>query len=280
MDTIQLEKGVSNAYNFGLVDIFSIAIFITLLTLGFAFGKKYYSEKGILFPISGIIFLSTLTLVVTGLIGENINSSPSIFIGFMSLIAFSLVCADSRIYSLSKLESMIYRKFRELSYGDFFITKEDIIMFLIKKSELKTNFEFILNTSLLLLIGLTLFGLYINFEDNVLQVYIYCIFVAYFYYFALTIIMQKLIDREQLIFENKLNKLLNNKGSQKLLKEEIEYGPTYYIDNKKDIMLLIDGNYGAIAYFSQDIGTMDKKYVELLLERANGKGKGLHINGV
>ena len=129
------EKAISQGFNLAFFDYVLLGICFTIITIGFLYGKKYYTEKGVLFPGSLFIYLAALSLGSISLLLNDIKGSPSIFIFYISLIVFSLASADTKIFLLSKLQSMIFIKFKELSYSEFFVTKEDIKDFLIQKNQ-------------------------------------------------------------------------------------------------------------------------------------------------
>ncbi len=140
-DLILAEQAISTGFNLSFIDFVLLGFCFIIIAIGFIFGKKHFSEKGVLFPVSLFIFLSALSLSSSSLLMNDLKGSASLFILYISLIVFSLSSADSKTYLLSKLQTMIFLRFKELSYSEFFVTKEDIKDFLITKSKITTNYR-------------------------------------------------------------------------------------------------------------------------------------------
>lgn len=270
------ENAISNSFNLSFIDFLLLGFCFLIIAIGFIYGKKYFSEKGVLFPASLFIFLSALSLSSSSLLMNELKGSASLFICYISLIIFSLVSADSKTYLLSKLQTLIFIKFKELSYSDFFSTKEDIKEFLINKSKITLNYNFYINLGILIIGFSSLICLLINYKEQDIKIYTNFIVFSYIFYFILTFTIFKLMEKQKLIFELSLNDFISNKAYHKMIKNEIEFGPTYYIDKTKNRMVLIDGNSYCQAHFSDILQKLKEEEINQLLDRANGKGRVFH----
>lgn len=270
------ENALSNGFNLSFLDFIILGLCFIIIAIGFIFGKNFFSERGILFPGSILIFLSALSLSLSSFFMNDLKGSLILFIGYTSLIVFSLASADSKIYITSKLQTLIFLKFKELSYSEFFITKEDIKEFLINKSNVKLSYNFSINL-FIIVIGLSaLICLLINYQKQDIKIYTTFIVFLYISYFVFTFLIFKLMENQKMHFELLLNDFISNKSYQKALINEVEFGPTYYIDKTKKIMVLVDGNNYSQAYFSEMLIYLKEEEINKLLDRANGKGRYFH----
>lgn len=275
-DLILAEQAISTGFNLSFIDFVLLGFCFIIITMGFIFGKKYFSEKGVLFPASLFIFLSALSLSSSSLLMNDLKGSASLFILYISLIVFSLSSADSKTYLLSKLQTMIFLRFKELSYSEFFVTKEDIKDFLITKSKITTNYNLYINIGIIIIGFSCLFCLFINYKEQSIKTYTNFIVFSYIFYFILTYTIFKLMEKQKLIFELMINDFISNKAYQKLIKDEIEFGPTYYIDKVKNRLILIDGKNYCQAHFSDIVLNLKQEEINQLLDRANGNGRSFH----
>ncbi len=276
LDLNNAETALSGGLNLLFIDFVILGICFVIIVIGFIYGKKFFAERGILFPASLFIFFSALSLTTISFFINELQSSVSLFIAYTSLIVFSLASADSKIYIVSKLQTLIFMKFKELSYSEFFVTKEDIKEFLIKKSGLKLDYSLSINLFIIIIGISALTCLIINYHNQDIKIYTTFILFLYISYFIYTFMVFKLMEKQKMSFELLLNDFISNKAYQKALKTEIEFGPTYYIDKVKNIMVLVDGNHYSQAYFSDMVMTLKEDEINKLLDRANGKGRYFH----
>lgn len=262
----------------GMLGLFneSTAFILLGLTLTFLihvfFSRRYFEKKGVLFPFSTTIFILSISLIVVAYTDITILSYPLLYIFFLSFPIFSLITSNNRIYINNKLEDKIYDQFKNLSYQNFFLTKPDLINYLITKSKAGRSFDFINIITVYIIILLGFAGFFSELFTSE-RYYLFVIFVSYAVYFLNCILVHSLTKHITLDFEVTLDLLFNSSQNQKVLTNEVPNGPSYMLDLKNDLLVMVDGSIGARAYFSTNIDNFTKERLHYVLERSNTIGE-------